>query len=95
MNIAEAIRNRFVLTFSYHGHHRVVEPHTYGMDGKGHMVLRAYQIGGTSGSGRIPAWRIFHEADILSLATTEAKFASAAPDYVANDPFFSTIHAQI
>ena len=95
MKIAEAIRNRLVLTFSYHGHHRVVQPHTYGIDGKGHMALRAYQIGGTSDSGRIPAWRIFHEEYILSLSTTGAKFASAAPDHVADDSFFATIHAQI
>ena len=95
MNIADAIRNRQVLTFQYHGHHRVVEPHTYGIDQKGHRALRAYQTGGTSGSGRIPDWRIFHESEILSLKSLEQHFDTRSSEYKKNDSFFATIHAQL
>ena len=95
MKITDAIRNRQVLTFLYHGHTRVVEPHTYGVDQKGHRALRAYQISGTSGSGSVPEWRIFHEAEITALSDSATKFAGRRPGYVVNDTFFATIHAQL
>ena len=95
MKIADAIRSQNVLTFNYHGHPRVVEPHTYGIDQKGHNALRAYQIGGTSDSGRIPSFRIFHESEIVALSVSEQKFAGRRPGYVANDPLFATIYAQL
>ena len=95
MKIADAIRNRQMLTFQYHGHHRVVEPYTYGIDQKGHAALRAYQTGGTSGSGRIPDWRIFHESEILALKSLEQHFDIRSGDYKKNDSFFSTIYAEL
>jgi hypothetical protein len=95
MKIADAIRTRHLLTFNYHDHYRVVEPHTYGKDQKGHTALRAYQTGGTSGSGRIPDFRIFHEAEITALSVSAQTFAGHRPGYVRGDPFFATIHAQL
>ena len=95
MNICEAITTQSLLSFSYHGHLRVVQPHTYGIDRKGHKALRAYQTGGTSGSGRIPAWRIFHEADMHALATLQEKFAGPHHEYKHGDEAFSTILCQL
>ena len=95
MKIADAIRNHQVLTFQYHGHHRIVEPHTYGIDQKGDSALRAYQTGGTSGSGRMPDWRIFHESEIVALSVSATKFSGARHGYVRGDPFFATIHVQL
>lgn len=51
MKITAAIHHRNLLTFVYDGFRRTVEPHTYGMDKKGHMALRAYQVSGGSESG--------------------------------------------
>jgi predicted DNA-binding transcriptional regulator YafY len=94
MQIANAIRGRNVISFLYHGKNRVVEPHTYGIDGKGHKALRAYQIGGNA-SERIPCWRIFHESEMLSLSVSAQKFAGPRPEYNPNDPAFATILAQL
>ena len=46
MNIPSAIQNRNLLSFNYDGYSRTVEPHTYGIDGKGHHAIRAYQVAG-------------------------------------------------
>lgn len=41
VSIATAIQGRNLLSFMYDGYRRMVEPHTCGMDTKGHMALRA------------------------------------------------------
>lgn len=92
--IADAIHNRQVISFDYHGKHRVVEPHTYGIDQMGHKALVAYQVGGTA-SERIPCWRTFHESEMRALCVLEQKFAGHRPNYRRNDPAFATIFAQL
>lgn len=93
--ICDAIRNKRLLTFSYHGHQRTVEPHTYGIDTLGHPALRAYQSGGSSNSGGIPDWRLFHEKDMSNLSMLQTTFSSARSGYVRGDKAFSTIHCQL
>jgi hypothetical protein len=93
--IKDAINNKAVLTFNYHGFPRTVEPHTYGIDTKGHIALSAYQTHGRSEGGKMPPWRLFHENDIIYLNVTKVKFSSARQGYVRDDPAFSTIYAQI
>ncbi|MBK6907473.1 MAG: hypothetical protein IPH08_10460 [Rhodocyclaceae bacterium] len=95
MTICDAIKGKSLLSFIYHGHPRIVQPHTYGIDEKGHKALRAYQIGGTSDSGRIPAWRIFHEADIKSLTISTERFSAPHHEYKRDDKFFATILCQL
>lgn len=95
MAICDAINTRSLLSFSYHGHVRIVQPHTYGIDGKGHKALRAYQTGGTSGSGRIPAWRIFHEADMRALTILQETFEPRWHEYRRGDEAFATIWCQL
>jgi len=51
--ICDAIYNRCVLKFTYHGHPRVVEPHAYGLSRAKKEVIRCYQTGGTSDSGEV------------------------------------------
>jgi len=93
--IVTAIRERRLLRFTYHGHIRLVHPHTYGTTQKGRMALRAYQVGGTTGSGHTPDWRIFRFADMRDATLLTDTFAGAAPDYKPNDPAFATIVAQL
>ena len=51
--IIDAIDKKKMLSFDYHNHERIVEPHVYGIkDGK--KSLQAYQTGGTSSSGGLP-----------------------------------------
>ena len=94
MSIQSAIHNRNLLSFMYHGRPRLVEPHTYGIDGKGHKALRAYQIGG-SASERIPCWRTFHESEMLALSVSAQQFLGPRPEYKRNDEAFATICAQL
>lgn len=93
--IISAIKNKHKLAFTYRGHQRLVDPHTYGIDRKGHAALRAYQSGGTSDSGRIPDWRIFHESEIIALKSLEQHFDTRLAEYKKDDAFFSTIYAQL
>ena len=75
--ICDAIRNKNVMTFTYHGRPRVVEPHAYGLSKRRNEVICCYQKGGTSRSGRVPCWRLMRLKEIKSLIVTEGHFASA------------------
>lgn len=93
--IKTAIQGKRMLSFIYEGHPRIVEPYTYGIDRKGHPALRAYQTGGTSQSGRIPDWRLFHEKDMRQLASLGTSFAPRLSEYRRGDKAFATIHCEI
>lgn len=54
--IRTAITNKQLMSFTYQGKLRIVEPHIYGIhDGKPQLLC--YQIRGQSSSGRLPDWR--------------------------------------
>lgn len=46
--VIQAIKERHILEFRYHGWSRMVEPHAYGRDKSGDEVLRCYQVAGGS-----------------------------------------------
>jgi hypothetical protein len=94
-DICIAIGNLQLIGFSYLGHERVVEPHTYGVDKKGHRTLRAYQVRGSSRSGRVPDWRIFHERDMQFVSVLQETFEGPRREYKRGDKFFSTIHCEL
>jgi hypothetical protein len=95
MSIATAISNLKLLSFDYHGHSRVVEPHTYGVDTKGHRALRAYQVRGGSRSGASGGWRVFHERDMSNVTVLSEGFTGPRPDYKQGDSQFRSIVAQL
>lgn len=84
--ICEAIANRQVLQFNYHGTNRRVEPHLLGYDGDGDLTLSAWQLSGT-GTG----WRDFHVSNIHGLATTDETFSGARQGYNPSDSTISTV----
>lgn len=94
MNIAEAIEKRHLVSFDYHGKPRIVEPHTYGLDARGRLLLVGYQVGGEA-SDELPAWRSFKRKDIRNFGVLEDRFFRARPDYRYNDGAFSSILAQL
>lgn len=55
-HIRRAIREKRLMSFSYAGKVRLAEPHDYGVQG-GKVRLLAFQVGGESNSGPLPAWR--------------------------------------
>lgn len=95
MIITAAIQNLNLLTFTYDGRRRTVEPHTYGMDSKGHMALRAFQIGGGSESGEYVGWKLFHFHDMRGLNTEPQVFSGPRSGYKRGDKAFINIRAQL
>ncbi|AJP49426.1 MAG: hypothetical protein FD187_356 [bacterium] len=95
MSIADAIRTRKLLQFSYDGHPRTVEPHTYGIDGKGHQALRAYQVRGGSESGEYVGWKLFHVAEMRGTAILNQGFTGPRNGYKKGDKAFARIMAEL
>lgn len=78
--ICSAIRNKQILTFSYKGSRRTVEPHLLGYDRDGDLTLSARQLSGT-GIG----WRDFHVSRLSGLSTTEETFLASRAGYDGRD----------
>ncbi|SEP07686.1 hypothetical protein [Aquisalimonas asiatica] len=95
MAICNAIQNMTKLSFVYHGYPRVVEPHTYGIDTKGHEALRAYQVAGGSESGEYAGWKLFHAQEMRGLQVLEEGFAGPRQGYKRGDKAFSHIRCQL
>lgn len=95
VKICEAINNRKLLQFSYDGYPRTVEPHTAGVDKKGHEALRAYQICGGSESGEYVGWKLFHVNEMRNVMVLPDQFAGPRARYKRNDSGFSFIQCQL
>lgn len=95
MIIADAIHHRHLLHFSYAGHARVVEPHTYGIDNQGNRTLCGYQVSGGSDSGKPQGWKFFRVERMTDMRVLEQTFAVPRPEYRRNDQAFATIEAQL
>ncbi len=93
--IINAINNMEILSFTYKDNYRVVEPHAYGMGSDGDGLLRAYQVGGYTSSGKLPEWRLFEVNKIYNLSPTGEKFNGARPNYHRNDQVMDHIYAQL
>jgi len=93
--IKAAIQSRELLSFSYDGFSRIVEPHTYGVDTKGNSALRAYQVRGGSESGEYVGWKIFLIGNIRQLSATQQHFPGPRPQYKRSDSAFNSIYAQL
>ena len=94
-DICQAISDLQLISFIYDGHSRVVEPHTYGVDIKGHRALRAYQVRGYTKLGQLPAWRFFHVDRISGLTILQETFAGPRDGYKRLDAAFDTIQCQL
>jgi predicted DNA-binding transcriptional regulator YafY len=85
--ILTAIQGKQTLSFWYSNELRVVEPHCYGVDGKGHDALRAFQRGGKG-------WRLFHINEMSRLTLGGQNFQPQL-DYKRNDQAMDRIYAQV
>ncbi len=93
--IIEAIKNRRLLSFRYHGHPRLVEPHLLGVTTAGNLALSAYQVGGSSDSGAVPDWRLFAVTEMRELQSTSSSFAGTRPKYNPADTRMTRILANL
>ncbi len=93
--ICSAISGRRVLSFSYRGHHRVVEPHAHGVSKAGNDVLRCFQISGTSESGDPVDWKLMLVEEIVSLSILEETFAGPRQGYRRGDKGMVRIYCEL
>ncbi len=83
--IIEAIESRKLLEFYYKNHHRIVEPHTFGISSKGNENLSAFQIDGTSERNNVPDWGLFTIDKIVDLKILNESFVGTRPKYTKKD----------
>lgn len=95
MDLASAIEDRQVISFTYDGLPRVVQPATYGHTTTGKLTLRGCQVDGASRSNRMPCWELYTVAKIVGLSLAGDVFESfALSGYTRGDSAFKTIIAQ-
>jgi hypothetical protein len=73
-----AIAQQRQIRFWYGGKERIAEPHDYGVH-KGKARLLAYQVGGRSTSGPLPAWRLVDVSGMTQLEILEKTFPGNRP----------------
>lgn len=74
----------------------VVEPYAYGIHkDTGNEVLRAFQIGGYSFSGKNYDWRLYTVSKMTNILITGEFFEQPRLDYKMNDSQMSQIFCQI
>lgn len=88
--ICQAIDSKHLLSFTYDGTPRLVEPHAHGEDHDGDTSLRAFQVRGT-GTG----WRMFHIDKMIGLLVSQQSFSGPRPDYKRNDKDLAAIYCQL
>lgn len=92
--IINAIRTKQLLSFTYDGLPRLVEPHAVGLSTAGNQVMRCFQVGGSHKKAGHD-WDLVRLEKIVSLAVTGEHFAGPRPGYKRGDSAMSTIHAEL
>ncbi|AFU57122.1 zinc finger C2H2 domain-containing protein [Candidatus Nitrososphaera gargensis Ga9.2] len=92
--VRTAIMSKNVIEFSYHGYHRIAEPHVFGIH-NGRKQLLVYQTGGQSSSGKIPGWRRVNVDEITSARITAQTFVGQRPFPSGEHSNFDTIIAVV
>jgi hypothetical protein len=93
--ICDAIRNRNLLEFEYHGLQRVVAPYCHGVSTKGAEVLRAIQVRGASSSSGYGFGKLWIVADIKNPRILQEVFSPDDPNYNRNDVAMKQIHCRV
>ena len=76
--LVQAIHEKKLIAFQYHGKNRLAEPHDYGIH-RGTRRLLSYQLAGESTTGGLPDWRLVEVADIANLEILDREFAGNRP----------------
>jgi len=76
--LTTAVCGKHLVSFSYHGHRRVIEPHAVGVKNGKTQVL-GYQVGGSSSSGDIPDWRRFDLSEMSNIDVLNETFPGPRP----------------
>jgi len=84
--ICTAIAERRLLMFAYADLMRVVEPHLYGVNSAGHLVLSAWLLPGYSRSDPAGGWRSYLVSGISAAQLLGERFAGPRPGFNPGDP---------
>jgi hypothetical protein len=95
--ICGALHAQRRLQFEYEGHVRIVEPYCHGTGPKGAQLLRAVQVGGTSGSGArgFGFGKLWTVAKMKNLQVHEVRFQPNDPNYNPEDRAMAAIHCRV
>lgn len=94
--LVEAINSRRAVEFIYDGHPRVVQPAAVGVHkDTGNIVLRGYQVEGSSKTRVPPLWDLFLLSKIVDLRVVGEEFSDNPPGYKPGDRHMARIHAQL
>lgn len=93
--LCAAITRRSLVMFDYGDLIRVVEPHRYGVNSAGHLMLSGWLRAGYSRSDPAGGWRNYLVNDIRSLQLLEAPFAGTRPGYTTHDPRMREVFAEL
>lgn len=93
--ICQAIREKRLLSFSYKGHNRVVEPHAHGVSTANNECLRCYQVSGGSVTGKVPGWKMMTTNRINGLSITDDTFDNPRDGYKKNDSAMDRIYCEL
>ena len=92
MDIPIAIRSRRLISFTYDGLPRVVQPATYGYTTAGNLAVRGVLIRGESRRNMLPCWELFKESKMAGFDMLDETFEDfAKPGYTLGDSGFSQI----
>jgi predicted DNA-binding transcriptional regulator YafY len=92
--LRQALVERRVVQFKYHGHTRVVEPHALGHVSEERLALLGWQVSGGSASEPPPGWRTFVLAEIQSLRRLRKTYTPRA-DYRPQTTQLKSIEAEV
>jgi predicted DNA-binding transcriptional regulator YafY len=92
--LRQALQERRVVQFKYHGYSRRVEPHALGRATGDRPALLGWQVSGGSASEPPPGWRTFVLADIKSLKLMRPTFVPR-PDYRPETTKLKPIEAEV
>ena len=84
--LRQAIRDRRVVEFRYHGEHRSLEPYRLG-EGGGRLRLVGWQAR--------KGWRSFHVDDMEDLEVTDRTFFQPREGYTRGDDAMDRILAEV
>lgn len=93
--VRTAIERQRLLTLSYDGYTRVVEPHAYGITKEGDEVIRVWQVDGGSVSGERSGWKLLRIDETYGIQAGTEEFQGARPGYKRGDKAMHHIYVQL
>lgn len=83
--LVNAINSLTVVELNYKGDYRKIEPHAIGRNANtGNILLRAFQVGGESSSGKPVDWKLMDFDKCTDIVSTGENFSPRA-GYSQND----------